>query len=100
MKAALEGVPVAGLPSGEWRNPEVPAADATAPPPIAAAVGAPLTINRGGEAVLSAPSGRGGIPAMSNAPVPPAPIPNVGAGESVAPPPRDKGLFNKLFGAT
>jgi penicillin-binding protein 1A len=100
MKAALQGVPVAGLPSGEWRNPEVPTADATAPPPLAAAIGAPLTINRGGEAVLSAPSGRGSNPAMSNAPVPPAPIPNVGAGASDAPPPRDKSLLSKLFGAT
>jgi penicillin-binding protein 1A len=100
MKAALQGVPVAGLPSGDWRNPEVPAPDATAPPPVAAAIGAPLTINRGGEAVLSAPTGRGSIPAMTNAPVPPAPIPNVGAGESVAPAPRDKSLLSKLFGAT
>jgi penicillin-binding protein 1A len=99
MKAALQGVPVAGLPSGEWRNPEVPTSDAP-PPPLAAAVGAPLTINRGGEAVLSAPSGRGSIPATWNAPVPPAPIPNVGAGASVAPPPHDKSLLSKLFGAT
>jgi penicillin-binding protein 1A len=98
MKAALQGVPVAGLPSGEWRNPEVPTADAPALPPLAAAVGAPLTINRGGEAVLSAPSGR--IPATWNAPVPPAPIPNVGAGASVAPAARDKSLLSKLFGAT
>jgi penicillin-binding protein 1A len=100
MKAALQGVPVTGLPSGEWRSPEVPSPDATAPPPVASAVGAPLTINRGGEAVLNAPSGRGSIPAMSNAPVPPAPIPNVGAGASVAPPPHDKSLLSKLFGAT
>jgi penicillin-binding protein 1A len=100
MKAALQGVPVAGLPSGEWRSPEVPSPDATAPPPVASAVGAPLTINRGGEAVLNAPSGRGSIPATSNAPVPPAPIPNVGAGASVAPPPHDKSLLSKLFGAT
>jgi penicillin-binding protein 1A len=100
MKAALQGVPVTGLPSGEWRSPEVPSPDATAPPPVASAVGAPLTINRGGEAVLNAPSGRGSIPAMSNAPVPPAPIPNVGAGASVAPAARDKSLLSKLFGAT
>ena len=100
MKAALQGVPVAGLPSIEWRNAEVPTPDATAPPPLAAAVGAPLTINRGGEAVLSAPSGRGSIPSTSNAPVPPAPIPNVGAGASDAPPPRDRSLLSKLFGAT
>jgi penicillin-binding protein 1A len=100
MKAALQGVPVTGLPSGEWRSPEVPSPDATAPPPVASAVGAPLTINRGGEAVLNAPSGRGSIPATSNAPVPPAPIPNVGAGASVAPPPHDKSLLSKLFGAT
>jgi penicillin-binding protein 1A len=98
MKAALQGVPVAGLPSGEWRNPDAATPDATAPPPpVSAAIGAPLTINRGGEAVLSAPSGRGSIPAASNAPVPPAAIPNAGA--SVAPP-RDKSLLSKLFGAT
>jgi len=100
MKAALQGVPAAGLPSGEWRNPEVPTADAPALPPLAAAVGAPLTINRGGEAISSAPSGRGSLPATWNAPIPPAAIPNVGAGASVAPAARDKSLLSKLFGAT
>jgi len=99
MKAALQGVPVAGLPAGEWRNQEVPTAETAAPPPVSAAVGAPMTINRGGEAVLSAPAGRLGIPAASNSPVPPAPIPNVGASAPVVPP-RDKSLLSKLFGAT
>ena len=57
MKAALQGVPAAGLPGGDWRNSEVPAPDPA--PQVSAVVGAPLTINKGGEAVLGAPSGRG-----------------------------------------
>ena len=100
MKAAHQGVPVAGLPLGDWRNPDVPIPEAAvSPPPVSAPVGAPLTINKGGEAVLNTPSGRGASQAMSNAPIPPAPIPNAGAGASAAPPPRDKGLLDKLFGA-
>jgi penicillin-binding protein 1A len=99
MKAAHQGVPVAGLPAGDWRNPEVPVSEATgSPPQVSAFVGAPLTINRGGEAVLNAPARRGVSTAGSNAPVPPASIPNVGAGASVVPPPRDKGLLGNLFG--
>ena len=99
MKAAHQGVPVAGLPVGDWRNAEVPVSEAIASPPqVSAFVGARLTINRGGEAVLNAPARRGVSTAGSNAPVPPASIPNVGAGASVVPPPRDKGLLGNLFG--
>ena len=101
MKAAHQGVAVAGLPAGDWRNPEVHVSEATASAPqVSAFVGAPLTINKRGEAVLNAPSGRGVSPAVSNALVPPASIPDVGAGASVVPPPSpDKGFLDKLFGA-
>jgi hypothetical protein len=98
MKAAHQGVPVAGLPGGDWRNPDVSGATASSPQ-VSTFVGAPLTINRGGEAVLNAPAGRGVSTAASNAPVPPASIPNVGAGASVVPPPRGNGFLDKLFGA-
>jgi penicillin-binding protein 1A len=100
MKAAHQGVPVAGLPGGDWHNPEIAVSEATASPPqVSPFVGAPLTINRGGEAVLNAPPAGRGVSAGSNAPVPPASIPNVGAGASVVPPARGKSLLDKLFGA-
>jgi penicillin-binding protein 1A len=100
MKAAHQGVPVAGLPTNDWPNPEVPVSEASASPPQHSAFGgAPLTINKGREAVLNASPGRGVSPAVSNAPVPPASIPNVGADASVVPQPRDKGFLDKLFGA-
>jgi penicillin-binding protein 1A len=105
MKVAHQGVPVAALPLGDWRNVPAPAPAAEpAPmpaPPAAVSVGAPLTINKGGEAILIPSARRGSIgPSVSNPPVPPAPIPNVGAGTATAPPSRDKSLLSKLFGAT
>jgi penicillin-binding protein 1A len=103
MKVAHQGVPVAALPLGDWRNVPAPAAEpAPMPaPPAAVSVGAPLTINKGGEAILIPSARRGSIgPSVSNPPVPPAPIPNVGAGTATAPPSRDKSLLSKLFGAT
>ncbi|MEI4908489.1 hypothetical protein Q8G40_30870, partial [Klebsiella pneumoniae] len=57
--AAHQGAPVAGLPLGDWRNPESPAAEPAAPPPAAVSAGAALTINKAGEA-FSIPSGRRG----------------------------------------
>jgi penicillin-binding protein 1A len=108
MKAAHQGVPVAALPSGVWRNADAPAPEPAPPAPLAAsdAVGAPLAIGRGGDAASAAPAApaapirRALAPAASDAPVPPASIPNVGADAPSAPPPRDKNLLDKLFGAT
>ncbi|HYA72867.1 MAG TPA: penicillin-binding protein, partial [Roseiarcus sp.] len=105
MKAAHQGVPIAALPSGVWRNADAPAAEPAplappAPPPEA--VGAPLTIGRGGDAASGAPAApvkRALAPAVSDAPVPPAPIPNVDNYAPAAPQARDKNLLNKLFGA-
>jgi penicillin-binding protein 1A len=119
MKAAHEGVPIAALPSGVWRNADAPTPEAApplAPPdppaPIPMAGGQPMTINRGGVALQNTlPVVRGGgapqsAPALAvrrdiapvsapgwDAPVPPASIPNVSGA-----PARDKGLLNKLFG--
>ena len=108
MKAAHEGVPVAGLPLGTWRNAEAPNPDAPPLPPL------DLT---GAQAPTSQPGGRGGggaqpgsapiaasrsmpgvggrgapSPAEIEAPVPPASIPNPG------PAVRDKGTLSKLLG--
>src|ERR1700690_80321 len=66
MKAALQGVPVAGLPAGDWRNPEAPTTDLTASPPLA------LT---GPQAPMVLPGGRGGGGAQPGA-----------ASQTVAPP--------------
>jgi penicillin-binding protein 1A len=106
MKAAHQGVPIAALPSGVWRNADAPAPESAplappAPPPEA--VGAPLAIGRGGVAASAAPAApirRALVPAASDAPVPPASIPNVDNYAPAAPPPRDKSLLDKLFGAT
>jgi penicillin-binding protein 1A len=97
MKAALQGVPVAGLPLGDGRNSPAAAPEPAPPPlPVAEAVGAPLTINRGGEAAAGAK--RPAPTEVSRDLLPPAPIPNVGA---AAPSPRsnEKGLLDRLFGA-
>jgi len=100
MKGAHEGVPVAALPSGVWRNADQPAPDAAPPPPapLAEAPGPPLTINRGGVAVQNAPAAVRRDIAPVNAPgwtpVPPASIPYAGVGA----PSREKSLLGKLFG--
>jgi penicillin-binding protein 1A len=109
MKAAHQGVPVAALPSGTWRNADAPAPESPppiAPPdppaPIPEAAGRPLSINRGGIAQQSAPVRRDVAPASAPvsapdfAPVPPASIPNVSG--SAAPVVRDKGPLARLFG--
>ena len=80
MKAALEGVPPAGLPSGVWSNADTPVADAPPPAPLAPAR-RPL-----------APSAEDG------APLPPAAIPNVGDNAPAPRAPRDRNLLEKLFG--
>ena len=108
MKAAHQGVPVAGLPSGVWRNADSPAPESPPPaPPLDPSwqpSGAPLTINRGGEAVqaaapappLGSRRGPAPTPVVVNAPIPPAAIPAAG---NPQPPARDKSLLDKLFGA-
>jgi len=103
MRAALEGVPPAGLPSGVWSNGDTPVAEAPAPAP-AAAVGEPLAIGRplqsadAPPAAPFAPARRPIAPAAADgAPLPPAAIPNAGD----APMPRqqrDRNFIEKLFG--
>jgi penicillin-binding protein 1A len=113
MKAALQGVTPAGLPSGVWKpenapdvtSPPVPPADiASAPATLApptpvpdSAPGQPMVINRAAQT----PSTPGAtIPVRSNVLLPPAPIPNVGdstprAGQA---PRKDRTFLDKLFG--
>jgi len=108
MKAAHEGVPVAGLPLGAWRNADAPNPDAPLLPPLdltGAQAPTPLPGGRGGGAGQpgaafqvgappSPPSGARGAtgPAADFAPVPPASIPNV------LPVSREKGPPGKLLG--
>ena len=106
MRAAHEGVPVAGLPLGTWRNAETPNPDAPLLPPLdltGAQTPTPLTGGRGGLASQPGPASqtspapvsipRGGAgPAADWAPIPPASIPNP------VPASRDKGPLSKLLG--
>jgi penicillin-binding protein 1A len=96
MRAAHEGVPVAGLPLGTWRNAETPNPDAPLLPPLdltGAQAPTPVPGGRGGGAQpgaaqtpAPAPSPRGALgPAADWAPIPPASIPNAPTGS------RDKG---------
>jgi penicillin-binding protein 1A len=106
MKAAHEGVPVAGLPLGTWRNADAPNPDAPLLPPLdltGAQAPTPLPGGRGGLASEpggasqtaapppSVPRGAPG-PAADWAPIPPASIPNP------VPALRDKGPLAKLLG--
>jgi penicillin-binding protein 1A len=101
MRAALEGVPPAGLPSGVWSNGDTPVAEA--PPPVAA-VGEPLAIGRPPQSADApppaplAPARRPIAPAADDgAPLPPAAIPN--AGDAPAPrQQRDHNFIEKLLG--
>jgi hypothetical protein len=101
MKAALEGVPPAGLPSGVWSNAGAPVADAPPPPPP---VGEPLAIGRPAQSAEApplaplAPTRRPIAPAADqDAPLPPAAIPN--AGDVAAPrQQRDRNFIEKLLG--
>jgi penicillin-binding protein 1A len=110
MKEAHAGVPVAGLPLGVWRNadspnpypPPLPPLDLTgaqAPTPSPGGRGGGAPVAAGKPLNLTSPpaSGRAGpapAPVVDSAPLPPAPIPNAGG----QPGPRDKSLFNKIFG--
>jgi penicillin-binding protein 1A len=107
MKAAHDGVPVAGLPLGVWRNPDAPNPFPPLLPPLdltGAQAPAPPSGGRGGLAPVSAnappnPAPPASVrpapaPVVNSAPVPPAPVPNAGG----QPGQRDKSLFNKIFG--
>jgi penicillin-binding protein 1A len=107
MKAAHEGVPVAGLPLGAWRSAEAPGPDASPSPPLNLTGSQIGTGGRGGRPPQPAPPpetftpqpravGPRGAPGASadGAPIPPAEIPNAGRGS----PARDRGLLDKLFG--
>ena len=107
MKAAHQGVPVAALPSGVWRNADAPApenAPPSAPPDPPAAIpeaaGEPLTINKGGEAAQKAPVRHAIDPASApgGAPIPPASIPYA-ATSARSGAARDKSLLDKLLGS-
>ena len=110
MKAAHQGVTVAALPSGVWRNADAPAPES--PPPVAPpdppaaipeAAGRPLAIGRGGGVAQSGPVRRDVTPvsapmaAPDFAPIPPASIPNV-SGSAGPPAARDKNPLARLFG--
>jgi penicillin-binding protein 1A len=93
MRTAHEGVPVAGLPLGTWRNADAPNPDAPLLPPLdltGAQAPAPLPGGRGGGGgqpgsgsqagapPAPSPGPRGALgPAADWAPIPPASIPNV-----------------------
>ena len=97
MRGAHAGVPATVLPSGVWRNSDAPAPEnappAAPPDPVPdAQAAAPMTINKGGEAMQAAPVKK--ISAPANAPIPPGAIPAANG-----PTARDKrGLLDRLFG--
>ncbi len=116
MKAAHQGVPVAGLPLGTWRSAEAPNPFAPLLPPLdlnGAQAPAPRSGGRGGLAPVTssapvsssapvnfapppAPAPRGApAPAAGSAPIPPASIPNPGGGRTGQ---RDKRGLNALLG--
>jgi penicillin-binding protein 1A len=109
MKAAHEGVPVAGLPAGAWRGADAQNSDAPLAPPLNLTGAQMGTGGRGGRAPQPAPppppeaftpqpraaghrgtSGGGEDGDL----LPPAEIPNAGRG----PVAHGKGLLDKLFG--
>ncbi len=110
MKSAHEGVPVAGLPLGTWRNAETPNPDVPLLPPLdltgaQAQAPTPPPGGRGGLAAQPGPASQVAAPpapawgprgapgpAADRAPIPPASIPNP------VPASRDKGPLSKLFG--
>jgi penicillin-binding protein 1A len=109
MKAAHEGVPVAGLPAGAWRSADAQNPDAPLAPPLNLTGGQMGTGGRGGRAPQPAPppppesftaqpraAGPRGTPraAEDGDLLPPAEIPNAGRG----PVAHGKGLLDKLFG--
>ena len=123
MKEALQGVPPAGLPLGDWHGEEPPPTTPPAPTFSDPDVGPPLTINKSsvvGRAPLAAapaavsapvapppaalppaptptPLHRAGPAPGDDIPIPPASIPNAGA-DSTRPASRDRNLLSELFG--
>lgn len=107
MKAAHQGVPVAGLPLGTWRSAEAQNPDAFPTPPLDLTGAQTGSGGRGGrpsqpppppesftsQARAIGPRGTAGLNTDGGL-VPPADIPNAGRG----PPARDRGLLDKLFG--
>ena len=108
MKAAHEGVPVAGLPLGAWRGAEAPSQDGSPTPPLNLPGPQLGTGGRGGRPPQPTPSApqtftpqarvvgpRGASGGADDGDLlPPAEIPNGGHGPSAD----DKGLLSKLFG--
>jgi penicillin-binding protein 1A len=104
MKAAHEGVPVAGLPAGTWRSAEAQNPDARPTLPLNLTGAEMGTGGRGGRAPPPAPEAftpqprvagpRGASGGGADELLPPAEIPNGGHGS----PTRDRGLLDKLFG--
>jgi penicillin-binding protein 1A len=108
MKAAHEGVPVAGLPLGAWRGAEAPNPDGSPTPPLNLPGPQLGTGGRGGRPPQPTPSApqtftpqarvvgpRGASGGADDGDLlPPAEIPNGGHGPSA----HDKGLLSKLFG--
>jgi penicillin-binding protein 1A len=106
MKAAHEGVPVAGLPLGAWRNAEAQNPDASPSPPLSLTGSQIGTSGRGGHPLQPAPpeafapqpravGPRGPSGAADDGGLlPPAEIPNAGRGPAA----RGKGLLDKLLG--
>ena len=102
MKEALAGVPVAAIPGGVWSSVDgslPPAAQiggeplAEAPPAVA---GAPMTLNKGGEAAAQQPTGKKQSPAPL-VPLPPESIPGSGQAQ---PSKSDRAGIARLLGAT
>jgi penicillin-binding protein 1A len=106
MKAAHEGVPVAGLPVGTWRSAQTQNPDASPTPPLNLTGSQMGTGGRGGRPSQPAPPPESFVPQArvvgprgasgggGEGLLPPAEIPNGGRG----PPAHDKGLIDKLFG--
>jgi penicillin-binding protein 1A len=109
MKAAHEGVPVAGLPAGAWRGADAQSSDAPLAPPLNLTGSQMGTGGRGGRAPQPAPppppeafapqpraaGPRGASGAAEDGGfLPPADIPNAGRGPAA----RGKGLLDKLLG--
>ena len=107
MKAAHEGVPIAGLPLGAWRNAEAQNPDAPPAPPLNLTGPQLGTGGRGGRPPqpppspeMLAPQARAVGPrrtsgaAEDGGPLPPAEIPNPSRGPAA----RGKGLLDKLLG--
>ena len=106
MKAAHEGVPVAGLPAGAWPGADAHSQDTQLAPPLNLTGSQMGTGGRGGRPPPPAPppenvapqaravGPRGASGAADDGPLPPAEIPNAGRGPAA----RGKGVIDKLLG--